>query len=58
MYIIDLKIKSFSFKRAVDTNNILIAMKELPNIIKRIEDEYGIKIEDESVVIDKIERFD
>ena len=58
MYIIDLKINQYSFKRAVETNNIIKVMEELPNILQRIEDEYFIEIDDKTLVIDKIERFD
>lgn len=58
MYIIDLRIKNIPFKRAVETNNIIKVMEELPNIIQRIGDEYFIETEDKYIIIDKIERFD
>lgn len=57
MYIIDLQIKSFKFKRAVDTNNIKKCVEEIPHILNRIKDDYLIEFEEEQVRINKIKYY-
>lgn len=57
MYTIDFKVNNVKFKRCVETNNIHKVIEELPHILKRIEEEYFIEIDERTLVINKIKRF-
>jgi hypothetical protein len=57
MYIIDLQIKSFEFKRAVDTNSIIKCVEEIPNVLNKIKKDYPIKFEEDDVRVLKIKYY-
>ena len=57
MYIIDIKIRQYNFKRSVNTNDIYKCVESLPKIIEGIKTDYYIEFDNNEVRIEKIKRY-